>query len=36
LISHEYYKITKDELIEMVDLLKDVGKFIKKVKEELK
>jgi len=36
LISHEYYKITKDELIEMVDLLKDVGKFIKKVREELK
>jgi len=33
LISHEYHKITKDELIEMVDLLKEAEKFIEKVKE---
>ena len=33
LISHEYYKITKDELVEMVDLLKNAEKFIEKVKE---
>jgi uncharacterized protein YutE (UPF0331/DUF86 family) len=36
LISHEYHKITKDELIEMVDLLKNAEKFIEKVKEEEK
>uniref|UniRef100_A0A7C4TXT5 DUF86 domain-containing protein n=1 Tax=Caldisericum exile TaxID=693075 RepID=A0A7C4TXT5_9BACT len=36
LISHEYHKITKDELIEMVDLLKEVEKFIEWVKEEQK
>lgn len=33
LISHEYYKITKDELIEMVDLLENAEKFIERVKE---
>jgi len=33
LISHEYHKITKDELIEMVDLLKEAEKFIERVKE---
>ncbi|MDY6985260.1 MAG: HepT-like ribonuclease domain-containing protein [Candidatus Thermoplasmatota archaeon] len=33
LISHEYYKITRDELIEMVDLLKSAEKFIERVKE---
>jgi uncharacterized protein YutE (UPF0331/DUF86 family) len=32
LISHEYYKITKDELVEMVDLLKNAEKFIERVK----
>uniref|UniRef100_A0A7V4E510 DUF86 domain-containing protein n=1 Tax=candidate division WOR-3 bacterium TaxID=2052148 RepID=A0A7V4E510_UNCW3 len=33
LIAHEYYKITKDELVEMVDLLKIAEKFVKEVKE---
>ena len=33
LVSHEYHKITRDELIEMVDLLKNAGKFIESVKE---
>jgi len=33
LIAHEYYKITKDELVEMVDLLKVAEKFVKEVKE---
>lgn len=33
LISHEYYKITRDELIEIVDLLKSAEKFIERVKE---
>jgi len=33
LVSHEYHKITRDELIEMVDLLKNAGKFIERVKE---
>ncbi|MBU4374108.1 MAG: DUF86 domain-containing protein [Euryarchaeota archaeon] len=33
LVSHEYHKITRDELIEMVDLLKNAGKFIVRVKE---
>lgn len=32
LISHEYYKITRDELIEMVDLLENAEKFIEWVK----
>ncbi len=33
LISHEYHKITQDELIEMVDLLKKSEKLIERVKE---
>ncbi len=33
LVSHEYHKITSDELIEMVDLLKNAGKFIERIKE---
>lgn len=33
LISHEYHKITKDELIEMVDLLENAEIFIERVKE---
>ncbi len=33
LVSHEYHKITSDELIEMVDLLKSARKFIERVKE---
>jgi len=36
LIAHEYYKITKDELVEMVDLLKIAENFVKKVKGEQK
>ena len=33
LVSHEYHKITRDELIEMVELLRNAGKFIVRVKE---
>ncbi len=33
LISHEYYRISKGELTEMVDLLKSAEKFIEGVKE---
>jgi len=33
LVSHEYHKITRDELIEMVDLLKNARKFVVRVKE---
>lgn len=33
LISHEYYKITKEELFEMVDLLKKTEKLVEMVKE---
>lgn len=36
LISHEYHKITNDELIEMIDLLKECEKFIRLVKEMVK
>jgi len=32
LISHEYHKISKEELIKMVDLLKNAEKFVEKVK----
>jgi len=34
LISHEYYRITRDELVEMVELLERMEKFIEKVKSE--
>ncbi|MGB9772930.1 MAG: DUF86 domain-containing protein [Bacteroidota bacterium] len=33
LISHEYYRISKDELVEMVGLLKGAEKFIESVKD---
>ncbi|MGC8979246.1 type VII toxin-antitoxin system HepT family RNase toxin [Caldisericum sp.] len=33
LIFHEYHRISKDELIEMVDLLKSIEKFINYIKE---
>jgi len=33
LVTHEYHKITRDELIEMVDLLKNARKFVVRVKE---
>lgn len=32
LISHEYHRISKEELIEMVDLLKNAGKFVESLK----
>ena len=32
LISHEYHRITKEELVEMVDLLNTASKFIEKLK----
>lgn len=32
IISHEYHKITKEELLEMVELLKDAEKFVESVK----
>jgi uncharacterized protein YutE (UPF0331/DUF86 family) len=36
LISHEYHKITMDELIEMVDLLANAKKLIERIKKEQK
>jgi uncharacterized protein YutE (UPF0331/DUF86 family) len=36
LISHEYYRITKDELVEIVELLGRMEKFVEQVKERVK
>jgi len=36
LISHEYYRITKDELVEIVELLGRMEKFVEQVKESVK
>ncbi len=33
LISHEYYQITENELLEMIDHLENVNKFVEKTKE---